>query len=126
MNRSIRNFVSINKFAFTVRFYVVFVTEEGKVVFLCPSGVNVFLPFFVRLVFPKFIVFTFFDLLIFIAVVTLTGNFNKTRGNNLPLVDEQPYRSSIGNFISARQSEKIIKTLTVNNLFFRHFIANIV
>ncbi len=60
MHRNIANYIAINKFAFSINFCVIFITIEGLVIFLCPTGIYVFMTFFIGFVIPQFITPTFF------------------------------------------------------------------
>jgi len=64
-------------------FFMVFISKIAYIVFLCPAGIDIFLPFFVGLAVPFFrCSASLFDMLIFFTAVALKYSFN-VRSNYL-------------------------------------------
>ena len=85
VNGGIRNFVIPNDFVIDIRLNMVLVAVVILPILLNPAGIRVLLPLLrVAPIFNRWI--SFFDRLVFIAGVTLRGNANDGRIDNLPLL----------------------------------------
>src|SRR5574344_1701701 len=67
-----------NDFAVSVYFDMVFISVVLFIIFLCPTGISIFLCKFMRIFLPFFGHFAAFDLLVFIPAVTLTRGIHKS------------------------------------------------
>jgi hypothetical protein len=64
---------------------MIFVTEVGFLILLCPAGIRVLLRFHIGILLKPFRDFASFDLSIFFAIVSLPGNIDKTGVDYLTL-----------------------------------------
>lgn len=73
MHTCICNIIAVNEFADLVCHDVILVAIIILSSFLCPSGIYVFMTFFVLVVIPKLISFAIFYLGVFLSCVALLG-----------------------------------------------------
>src|SRR3989304_7884822 len=86
MHAGISYCVGIYEFAFPISFDMIFIAVITLSVLFCPSRIDIFLLQFIGMSFPLIGDFTLFYLFVFLPVVSLNRDFNKTGINNFPFV----------------------------------------
>src|SRR3972149_5941213 len=86
MHAGIGYHVGIYEFAFPISFDMIFIAVITLSVLFCPSRIDIFLLQFIGMGFPLIGDFTLFYLFVFLPVVSLNRDFNKTGINNFPFV----------------------------------------